>query len=540
VLVNRRSFLRTVAGAAAPAVLRARPKRPNIILIMADDMGYSDIGCYGGEIATPNLDRLARGGVRFTQFYNNARCCPTRASLLTGLYPHQAGIGHMMGDYHLPAYRGSLSRNAVTIAEALRPAGYHTLMTGKWHVTPVGEEHRDNWPMQRGFEHYFGTIMGGGSYYAPASLQRDNVAVTPGTGDFYYTDAIGENAAAYAEEYARKSEPFFLYTAFTSPHWPLHARAEEIARYQDRYRAGWDRLREERHRKQIELGILDRKWPISPRDPQVPAWEDVKLKEWQVRRMAVYAAQVDAMDRNIGRILKSVEKAGALEHTLILFLSDNGGCAEELRPGARAQHIPERTRDGRAMRTGNQPAIPPGPEDTYASYGIGWANASNTPFRLYKHWVHEGGIATPLIAHWPEGVRKAGAITSQYGHIIDIMATCVDAAGATYPSQHGGQAITPLEGHSLLPILSGGKRPAPEIYWEHEGNRATRQGKWKLVSRFNQEWELHDMDAGRTEQNNLADRQPAVAAKLKDKWRKWADRVGVEPWAELRKRQINT
>jgi arylsulfatase A-like enzyme len=539
--VQRRQFLQAIAGAAAaPAMLRARPKRPNIVLIMADDMGFSDIGCYGSEIATPNLDRLARGGVRFTQFYNNARCCPTRASLLTGLYPHQAGIGHMMGDYKLPAYRGNLGRNAVTIAEALRPAGYHTLMAGKWHVTPVGDQYRDNWPLQRGFEHYYGTIMGGGSYYAPASLQRDNVAVTPGTGDFYYTDAIGENAARMAGEYARKSEPFFLYTAFTSPHWPLHARPEDIARYRDRYRAGWDKLREERHRKQLELGIVERRWPVTDRDKQVPAWDDEKNKEWQIRRMAVYAAQVDAMDRNIGRILASIEQAGAMQNTLVMFLSDNGGCAEELRIGAQAQHIPVTTRDGRPLRPGNDPSLPPGPEDTYASYGIGWANASNTPFRLYKHWVHEGGISTPLVAHWPEGIRKQGLITPQYGHIIDLMATCVDAAGAVYPSRHQGNAITPLEGRSLLPILSGGKRPAPELYWEHEGNRATRQGKWKLVSRFNTPWELYDMKAGRTETADLAARQPQMAARLQAKWESWAKRVGVEPWGELRKRQINT
>jgi arylsulfatase len=246
------------------------------------------------------------------------------------------------------------------------------------------------------------------------------------------------------------------------------------------------------------------------------------------------------MDRGVGRVVAALESAKALENTLILFLADNGGCAEELRPSAKAQHIPLQTRDGRPMRTGNDPSIAPGPDDTYASYGLGWANASNTPFRLYKHWVHEGGISSPLIAHWPEAIRKSGSITNQYGHLIDLMATCVDAGGAKYPVNYQGHRITPLEGKSLLPVITGGKRPAPDLYWEHEGNRAVRQGRWKLVSRFPGSWELYDVEADRTEMRNLISTNTQMADQLRAKWEAWANKVGVESWEELRKRQTNT
>ncbi len=540
--MNRRNFLQTLAagGCALPGGARTAARRPNIVVILADDMGFSDLACYGSEIDTPNLNRLAQRGIRFTQFYNNARCCPTRSSLLTGLYAHQGAIGHMTGDYNLPAYRGDLSPNAVTIAEALRPAGYHTLMAGKWHVTPVGEKYRYNWPLQRGFEKYYGTILGAGSYYDPVTLVRDNTPIQADRKDYYYTDAITENASAYIGEYARKRDPFFLYVAYTASHWPLHALPEDIAKYRERYRSGWDALRAQRHRRQIETGMVHRQWPLTPRDPRVPAWEAEPNKDWQALRMAVYAAQIDRMDRGVGRVLAALKDSGAEDNTLVLFLADNGGCAEELKVGAKAQYIPERTRDGRGIRVGNDPSIAPGPEDTYASYGVGWANASNTPFRLYKHWVHEGGISTPLIARWPAAIRQSGAITQQYGHIIDIMATCVDVAGARYPARHGDHQITPLEGKSLLPVLTGGKRPAPDIYWEHEGNRAVREDAWKLVSRFPEEWELYNLEADRTEMNNVAGRHPDIASRLKAKWEVWAERVGVKPWEEIRKRQGNT
>ncbi|HWQ54480.1 MAG TPA: arylsulfatase [Bryobacteraceae bacterium] len=537
--MNRRRFLGTfaAAGTQAQAAPLAR-KRPNIILIMADDMGFSDIGCYGGEIATPNLDRLARRGVRFTQFYNTARCCPTRASLLTGLYPHQAGIGHMVDRVDgLPGYRGDLNRRCVTVAQVLRPAGYHTLMCGKWHVTPVTDS-KHNWPLQRGFERYYGIIHGGGSYYDPVTLTRDNESVRPEGKDYYLTDALSNEAANFVREYARKPEPFFMYVAYTAPHWPLHALEADIAKYRGRYAKGWDALRAGRNRRMIEIGIVEKRWPLTPRDSRVPPWADAPEKEWQQRRMEVYAAQIDRMDQGIGRILQSLEQTGAAEDTLVMFLADNGGCAEEIRGWGPARHIPTATRDGRPVRVGNNPEIMPGPEDTYQSYGIPWANASNTPFRLYKHWVHEGGIATPFIASWPRAVQRQGTLTGQVGHIIDVMATCVDAAGARYPEISQGERIHALEGRSLLPVFEGRRRQGhPELYWEHEGNRAVRQGNWKLVSRHPDEWELYDLEADRAEMRNLAAAQPQKAAELAEKYGTWAQRVGVAPWQDILRRR---
>jgi arylsulfatase A-like enzyme len=530
--MNRRNFLASLGGALA-APLAGAVRRPNIIIMMADDMGFSDLGCYGSEISTPNLDRLARGGLRFTQFYNTARCCPTRASLLTGLYPHQAGVGHMVGDYHVPGYRGDLNKQCVTIAEALRPAGYHTLMSGKWHVTPAEPPSKHNWPLQRGFEHYFGIIHGAASYYDPVTLTRDNEPIQGDRKNFYLTDAIAGNAAEFIKEYAAKPDPFFLYTAFTSPHWPLHALPQDIEKYQDRYQGGWDRLRAERHRRMIETGLVSKSWPLTPRDPRVPAWEDEPNKEWMARRMAVYAAQIDRMDQNVGKIMSALRAAGAEENTLVLFLADNGGCAEELAPNPKTfpLHIPRQTRDGRPMRAGNVPSIMPGPEDTYQSYGIGWANASNTPFRLYKHWVHEGGISSPLIAHWPGVIKKGGGLTSQPGHLIDLMATCVDVAGAKYP----GAPIKPMEGGSLRPIFEGRQRPGHDIYWEHEGNRAVRYGNWKLVSRFPDKWELYNLEADRTELRNLAESEPARVKEMAAMYDAWAARCNVLPWNELKR-----
>jgi arylsulfatase len=530
--VNRRVFLQSLAAGAVSA---APAKRPNIIVMMADDMGFSDLGCYGGEIDTPHIDSLAKGGIRFTQFYNTARCCPTRSSLLTGLYPHQTGVGHMMEDRGLPAYRGDLNKQCVTIAQVMRSANYHTLMTGKWHVTPVTPS-KHNWPLQRGFEKFYGTIHGAGSFYDPVSLTRDNESIAPDRKDYYYTDAIAENASRYIEEYAAKPDPFFMYVAFTSPHWPLHALEGDIAKYRGRYKAGWDALRAERHTRMIEMGLVDKRWPITPRDPSVPEWKDAPDKEWQQRRMEVYSAQIDRMDQGVGRILASLKRAGAADNTLILFLADNGGCAEELRPGGKALHIPTRTRDGRPVRNGNDPKIMPGADDTYASYGVAWANASNTPFRLYKHWVHEGGISSPLIAHWPAAIRKGGGLTPQPGHLIDIMATCADVGQAKYPSTYDGQAITPLEGKSLRPIFEGKRRAGhSEIYWEHEGNRAVRQNRWKLVSRHPGKWELYDVEADRTEMNDLTARQPAKASELAAKWETWARKVNVAPWEQVMK-----
>lgn len=539
-LSNRREFL-ALAGASAGALAGAAPPRqPNIVLILADDLGFSDIAPYGGEIDTPHLTALARDGVRLRQFYNTARCCPTRASLLTGLYSHQAGVGHMVADDGLPGYRGDLSRNAVTIAEVLKPAGYKTMMCGKWHVTPPDADSH-NWPVQRGFDKYYGTIAGSADYFNPITLTRDNtpISVDPQK-PFYYTDALGEQAAAYIHDHKRESpqSPFFLYAAFTAPHWPLHALQPEIDKYADRYQGGWDKLREERHQRQLAMGLADPKWGITARDSAVPAWADSPDKEWHARRMAIYAAQVDRLDQNIGKILAALRETGLENDTLVMFMSDNGGCAEELArtgtlPGARRNTV-----DGRAVRSGNIPEVMPGREDSFQSYGVGWANASNTPFRLYKHWEHEGGISSPFIARWPARITaKKGTFLDQTGHVADVMATCVDIANAKYPATFAGHDIQPAEGRSLAPALTGGRPVARELYWEHEGNRAIRVGNWKLASKFPGDWELFDIARDRTERNDLAARFPARVKEMTAKWDRWAARANVVPWADLQARR---
>ncbi|MBW2036441.1 MAG: arylsulfatase, partial [Deltaproteobacteria bacterium] len=466
-------------------------KRPNIILIMADDLGYSDIGCYGGEIRTPHLDRLAQEGIRFRQFYNSARCCPSRASLLTGLYPHQAGVGHMMSDRGLAGYKGDLNKNCVTIAEVLRQSGYSTYACGKWHVTRFNEGPKHNWPLQRGFDRYFGTITGGGNYFAPYHLIRDNDFIDMEFDSFYYTDAIADQGVNYILEHNRKESqrPFFLYIAFTSPHWPLHALEEDIAHYQGRYDKGWDVLREERYARMINMGLINPNWKLTPRDSRVPPWEEEKDKEWQARRMEVYAAQVDRMDQGIGRIVAALEKQGVLEETMILFLSDNGGCAEEITERWTNWLLSGPLKVGwqfppgaSPIKVGNKPDIMPGGPDTFQSYGVPWANVSNTPFRLYKHWVHQGGIATPLIIHWPARIKAKGRLIDQPGHLIDIMATCVDVAQASYPQSYNGESIQPYKGLSLVPTFDHKPLDREAIYFEHEGNRAVISGEWKLVA----------------------------------------------------------
>ena len=518
--------------------------RPNILLIMNDDMGYSDIGCYGGEVRTPNLDRLAAGGIRFTQFYNTARCCPTRASILTGLHPHQAGIGWMTADLDEDGYRGDLNSECVTIAEALKLAGYATFMSGKWHVTgnedPNGS--KECWPCQRGFDHYFGILGGASDYWQPSSLTRDNERIDLKSlpEDFFLTDAISDQAADYLREHATDNSevPFFLYTAYSAPHWPLHAHEEDISQYKGRFGDGWDRLREERVERMRGMGIIDEEWPTTERDSSQPPWEEAANKAWQERRMEVYAAQIDRMDQGIGRILTALEDTDQIDNTLILFLADNGACAEEFPPQAKpvSPDNPvgfERTRDGRTVLHGNDPSIMPGPEGTYQSYGIPWANLSNSPFREYKHWVHEGGIATPLIAHWPSAIKSGNELRHQPGQLTDIMATCLDVAGAAYPSQFRGQVITPLEGASLVPIFQDRDNKKEALIWEHEGNKAVRKGRWKLVCKYPGDWELYDMVANRTETNDLALQHPELVEELSAIYNKWAERCGVKQWDHM-------
>ena len=530
--MNRRTFLASL-GAGAAASLAAE-NQPNIILIMADDMGYSDIGCYGSEIRTPHLNALAKEGVRFTHFHNTARCCPTRAALLTGLYSHQASIGHMVNDYGEPGYRGDLSANAVTIAEALKPANYNTAMIGKWHVTPPDPEKRHNWPRKRGFDYAYTTIVGSNNYFAPHRLVRNDEYIEP-TGDYYYTDVLSDEASGYIQKQKGAAKPFFLYLAYTAPHWPLHARDADIKKYEGRYQGGWDRLREERYQRMLKVGSIEKKWGLAPRDPEIPAWDSVPNKEWQQRRMEVYAAQIESLDRGIGRVLESLKAAGLEQNTLVMFLADNGGCAEtignEPRPGNGSGVV-----NGNKVVWGNRPELMPGPATTFQSYGPEWAHLSNTPFRLYKHWVHEGGISSPFIARWPNQIKERGGWSHQAGHVIDLMATCLDAAGAAYPKTYHEKAITPLEGKSLLAAMRRPKRVTPRnIYWEHEGNRAVLDGEWKLVARHKGPWELYDLAADRIEMKDLSAAEPARVKKMVAQYAAWAKRSQVIPWDDLKR-----
>jgi arylsulfatase len=521
----------------------AERARPDLVVIMADDMGFSDLGCYGGEVATPNLDKLASEGLRFTQFYNAARCCPTRAALLSGMYPHQVGIGHMVEDLGLPAYRGDLDRNRPTLAEILRTAGYRTAMTGKWHLTPpppAGPRH--NWPRQRGFERFFGIIASVRSYFDPPTLTWDDTAIEAAPGS-YLTDTISNCAVEFVHDLARGDAPFFLYVAYTAPHWPLHALAGDIAaaraRSQEGYERGWDQLRASRHQRMISLGIVDPRWGLSPRDADAPAWSDASERAWQTERMVVYAAMIARMDRGIGRILDELRARGVEKNTLVLFLADNGGCAEEIVPEWR-NPFPVRSPGGVPSQVGNDPAVRPGPAEVFQSYGVAWANASNTPFRRFKHWVHEGGIATPLIARWPAGItRPPGSLTSEVGHVIDVPVTCLDVAGVAYPDNHQGRALAPAEGRSLRPLFTGQPWTGNDaLYWEHEGNRAVRQGRWKVVAPDPRGWELYDMEADRTELHDLAAAHPDVVRALAAQYDRWAERCGVRPWDEVRRRMV--
>jgi arylsulfatase len=522
--MNRREFMQMAGSSLAMATLpgcihgaggaQASGKRPNILIIFADDMGYSDIGCYGSEIRTPNLNRLASEGMRFTQFYNVARCCPSRASLLTGLYPHQAGVGKMVSqpgtDPEPGPYQGYLNDQCVTIAEVLRGAGYRTYMSGKWHVG----ERPEHWPRQRGFDRYFGLISGASSYWSldeGRAMAKDDTPFTPEGDDFYSTDAFSDFAVECLEDHEERDEPFFMYLSYTAPHWPLHAWPEDIQRYRGKFGMGWDELRRERYARQLEMGLIAPQWALSPRDPEVPAWVDVDDKERWSLLMSVYAAMVDRMDQGIGRVLDALERTGADENTLVFFLADNGGCHENL-AGRQEQNLP-----------GSMPGEP----GSYVAYDRPWANASNTPFRMFKHWIHEGGISTPLIARWP-GQISAGGMTHEPGIIMDLMATCCDVTQTSYPEAFESRAVRPLVGKSLSPILRGGTREPHEwLYWEHFGNKGVRHGDRKLVALKSGEWELYDMKADRTELHDLSKTESDSAQTLDNAWNAWATENGV-------------
>lgn len=532
-----------------------KDSRPNILIVMLDDLGFSDISCYGSEIPTPNIDRLAFNGLLYTQFRNAARCCPTRASLMTGLYPHQAGIGHMMNDLGHEGYRGDLSPNTVTIAEALKLVGYNTYMAGKWHLTrftdPKGASH--NWPLQRGFDKFYGTLPGYGSQYNPAGLMENNDFKEP-KGDFYYTEALTQKSISYLEEASMSKSPFFLYLSYSAPHYPLHAKEEFIARHRGRFSKGWDSLRIRRFNNLKDNGILALTTKLSEPDGMGIPWEEEPNKAWQESRMEAYAGMIEHVDQGIGSILSVLEKNGRLDNTIIFFLSDNGGSAEGHlnntveRWGTpwESSLIPEKTRDGESVISGDFVGLELGPENTFGSYGPKWSNLSNTPFRMHKNWVHEGGISTPFIVHWPNGIVDQGKLRNQPGHIMDIMATCLEVSGGTHPSEYNGHFIKPLQGVSLVPTFEDNllNRNEP-LFWEHEGNRAVIKGKWKLVSAYpgswsnmmefknKGNWELYNLDTDRTETNNLSKLYPDLVEELSNAWQHWADKNGVVDYKEL-------
>lgn len=545
--------LSTLGLLALPATGVAKTdSRPNIIVVLVDDMGYSDLGCYGGEVQTPNIDNLASKGLRFSQFYNAGRSCPTRASLLTGVYQHQAGIGRMTFDQHLPGYKGTLGTDVVTIAEVLGKAGYNTGMVGKWHVaeTPLRKDQRDwlnhqvtypefadkkNYPVNRGFKDYYGIIYGVADFFDPFSLVNGDQPVTSVPKDYYITDAFTDTAVSYVTRYSNDKKPFFLYLSYTAPHWPLHALPGDIAKYKNTFTKGWDAIREERYLRMKKLGIFGKSDNFLTPPARERNWQDNPTKEWDAMAMAVHAAMIDRVDQGVGELIETLKKNGQYENTLILFMSDNGASnerCENYSPGDNDR--PDMTRDGRPIIYPKHKEVLPGPETTFASIGNDWANTANTPFRLWKARMYEGGICTPMIAHWPKGIKKnVSGITPEMGHVMDIMATCVDLAGVTYPKQYNGINVIPMEGKSLVPVFKKGKRSGHDyLGFEHFGEKAYH-GKdgWKIVrpNGKNSSWELYNLNNDRTELKNLADLYPKKLNEMIGLYEEWAKRCLVEP-----------
>jgi arylsulfatase len=498
-----------------------KEQRPNIIYILADDMGYSDIGCYGGEVNTPNIDQLAANGIKVRSFYNNARCCPTRASLLTGEYPHTVGMGHMVtlpnAKYEPGSYQGFLDNKFPTIAEDLVKSGYHTYMSGKWHVG----ERPEHWPRKRGFEHYFGLISGASSYYEiiPQEKNKRHVVLDDDDYDipkdgFYMTDAFTDHAIGYLDDAKAKNEkdgkPFFLYLAYTAPHFPLHALEPDIAKYEKLYEQGWDITREKRYQKMLRLGVIDKRYVLTERPDNIPSWDKAKDKATWVRKMAVYAAMIDRMDQNIGRLISTLKANKQYENTLIVFLSDNGGCAENMD----SRHFNDSTKKI-------------GERGSYTTYDYPWANVSNTPFRKYKHFLHEGGFITPCIIQWPAMIRPKPGYNSQIGHVIDLLPTALELAGSSAGS---------LPGESLS-YLWNGKTAAEKTYcWEHEGNQAIRIGNWKLVKDMEDiSWELYDLDKDPTETHDVSKENQQRVKEMMTTYTAWAKKVGVQAPKNLNK-----
>jgi len=517
-------------AALTGSAFAATATRPNIVLILADDLGYSDIGCFGSEIATPNIDSLAKSGVAFTQFYNQARCCPTRAALMTGRYPHQVGIGEMIDDYaanarnaaNSPAYQDHLSTNSPTMAEVLRAAGYRTMMTGKWHLGKRPEE----WPARRGFDRSFVQIDGAMNYYGGDSgngertrMALDDKPYTPPHDGFYSTDAFTEHAIEFLDETVKgsPSKPFFLYMPYNASHWPLQAPDEDIAKYRGKYDKGWEAIRQDRLQRMIKLGVVPAGQTMAPMDRgNNKPWNELtddQRKQW-ARRMEVYAAQTEHMDGAIGKLLAELKRLGIQDNTLVIFLSDNGGAAEDPNKGDKSAPI--------------------GSRDSFRGYARPWATVSNTPWRHHKVTAFEGGISTPLLACWPAGI-KAGSGTNfirEPAHVIDLLPTFLELAGAKYPL--AGE-VHP-EGESLVKTMQSGRGETNRVFcWEHEGNRAIRKGKWKLVALKSdkEQWELYDIEADRTESHNLAGEHPDVVRDLRNEYDRWAKRCGVIDHAQL-------
>jgi arylsulfatase A-like enzyme len=509
--------------------------RPNIVLILADDMGYSDLGCFGSEINTPNLDTMAKDGVKMTNFYNASRCCPSRASLLTGVYPHQAGVGDMMNTRPYPSYQGYLNRQTVTLAEVLQQVGYGTYMSGKWHVGQA----KENWPLQRGFDRYYGLIDGANSYFENRSyrpkqtltIALDNEEITPPIA-YYSTDAYTDYALEFINQHVEKrnNDPFFMYIAYQAPHWPLHALPEDIAKYKGKYMEGWESVRQKRFDKQMELGLFPTGTTLPVIDENIRKWADCSWEEkvkWD-EQMAVYAAMVDRVDQNVGKIKKRLQEMGELENTIFIFLSDNGASSETI---ANAGFTPE------ILAANDFPASHP---QSFTAYGLEGALVSNTPFRKYKHWEFEGGNATSFIAYGPQFIQK-GVSLENPSHLVDIMPTLVEYAGAKYPQKYKDNTIQAMEGTSLVSFWKGkGKEKERAICFEHEGNKAVRKGKWKIVAEYPQnEWFLYDLSSDRAEQVDLNDKYPAVLKEMVTIYNTWADRVGVIPYEQLDTKRVN-
>ncbi len=524
------------------AAQQQEAKRPNIMLIVVDDMGYSDLGCFGGEVESPNLDGLAENGIRFTQFFNSGRSCPSRASLLTGLYAQQVGITGM---------GLSLNKECVTIPEVLREAGYHTAMSGKWHLSltqGIGNKadqmawlsHQntfnnrpfapiDTYPCNRGFEEHWGTIWGVVDHFDPFSLVHNEEAIYTDAipEDFYSTDFITEKAVDMIDDLSKKEEPFFMYVSYNAPHWPLHAKPEDIAKYKGKYDEGWDVMRERRYDRMVELGLIDPAQTPRAKNESGRLWENEADKKFQSANMEVHAAMIDCVDQGVGQIIAKLKATGEYDNTIIIFTSDNGASSENYNIGDFDRH--DRIRDGR-MVTHNAPV--PGDQLTYNYLGTGWGGAVNTPFRYWKRESFHGGIAAPTIVSWPEGLKaKSGSIVNDPCHFIDLMPTCIELAGAEYPETYNGHTIQPLvaEGRSLMPIIDGNHWDSDRtIFWEHETGRAVRVGDWKLTSLCGGGWQLFNLANDYSETNNVSAENPDKVKELKQLWNTWAKGVGLK------------